>query len=75
MKPLKITEIIPERNYILDDDLNVFRDLDHFNEYYFDIITSDGVIKDNYENACEQYQEFKNVVDMTGTEILDILKG
>ena len=74
MRPLKISEIKPEGNYIMDEDANLFIDLDHFNNYYFDSITGDGVIKDNYENACEEYQEFKYVVDISGYEILNIIK-
>lgn len=74
MKPLKISEIKPEGNYVMDEDGNVFNDLDHFNEHYFDSITSEGVIKDNYENACEEYQKLKDVVDISGYEILSIIK-
>lgn len=71
IEPLNIWEIDINKTYIIDDDLNVFCDTTHFDEYYFDDAV--GVIKDNYETFCENNAEDHNASEVSGKEAIAIL--
>lgn len=47
--------------YYIDEDNNKFDSIEQFEEFYFDDIIADGVIKDDFERASEIFQEYKGL--------------
>lgn len=60
-------EIDINNNYYIDEDLQVWKSLDDFHEYYLDEYTG---IKDQYEAWKEEKEEEVELEEVNGKEIL-----
>lgn len=63
----EIYEVDINKSYFLDDDLNIWNDLDDFYEYHLEEYTG---IKDNIENWQEQLCEEYHVMELMGDEVI-----
>lgn len=68
--PLDIWEIDINKTYVIDEDSEVFTSFDAYEDYYFDSITANGVIKCDYETAAENYMENKQVEEISGADAI-----
>lgn len=73
-RPLEIYEIDINKSYIIDEDMQVFRNNEHY-EYY---LTEDNIdeytgIKDNIENYIEEKYEYNDLAELKGSEIIAML--
>ena len=70
-EPLYIWEVdVDGTNYVIDENGNIFNGYDHFNDYNFENITADGIMKDNIETATEHYFEESGAKFVDGKEAL-----
>lgn len=64
----EIYEVDINKSYYLDDDLNIWDDLDDFYKYHLEEYTG---IKDNLEVWQEELCEDHNVLELMGDEIIE----
>ena len=65
---LEVYEIDINKSYYLDDDLNIWGDLDDFYEYHFEEFTG---IKDNIEIWQDELVEEHKLQELMGDEIIE----
>lgn len=65
---LEVYEIDINKSYYLDDDLNIWSDLDKFYEYHFEEFTG---IKDNIEIWQDELVEEHKVQELMGDEVIE----
>ncbi len=64
----EIYEVDINKSYYLDDDLNIWEDLDDFYKFHLEEYTG---IKDNLEVWQEELCEDHNVLELMGDEIIE----
>lgn len=67
---LEIYEVDINKSYYLDDDLNIWKDIDDFYEYHQDEYTG---IKDNIEVWQDELVEEHKLQELMGDEVIEIV--
>lgn len=71
--PLEIYEIDINREYLIDEDHQVFTSCDHWEECEFDSINGDGGTKGAFESNSEDYYERRQVSEISGKGAIVIM--
>ena len=66
----EIYEVDINKSYFLDEDLNIWNDIEDFYEFHMDDYTG---IKDNIEDWQEQLIEEYHVMELMGDEVISVV--